>query len=60
MATKFGRKNPLLKCSTLMGSNVMQRLDGSTHSGISYEHQTWKEEPLTEVKCVDEVKGHAG
>ena len=45
MATKFGRKNPLLKCKALLGSKVIfvstRITQGSNSSGMPYSHQIW-------------------
>ena len=63
MATKFGRKNPRLKCSALMGSKVMQGSarvkHGSNCLQMHYVHHIWYEEPLTRMLSIVGVEGHA-
>ena len=60
ITTKFGRMNPWLESSTMMGSKVIQGSTGVSQgrdcSGMPYGHQ----ESLTKVWCIDEIKGHVG
>ena len=59
MLVKFGQKNPLPVCNTLLWSQRSRKVQPEVNSRMSYDYQIWSEEPLTRVKYIRVVKGHA-
>ena len=65
IATKFGRKTPWLKCNALLGSQVMQGLDGVNQGSNCSSSESpmatkfGRKNPWSQY-CIAGFKGHVG